>query len=390
MQTGGNARARTTMERIRRRLSQAVRSPAAGANVIARMVVTSAVATAPSLIVAVHDDPGIHPLAAVAPQPAFPAGPLAAARPAGPSTVAQVVGPPPPAAVSAPGVVNIPAAALTAYRNADGLMAQAEPGCGLSWNLLAGIGQIESRHAFGGKTDDHGTAVEPIFGPTLDGSLPGNEIIVAGRFSGRTVYARAMGPMQFLPSTWVHYAADGNGDGQADPQNLFDATLAAGRYLCSGGVNLRDRSQLISAVLRYNNSMPYTLNVLGWAEAYATGVPPGYLPPITGPLRPVGTTRPVARPANAGSTETRSEATQSVPEETRTQTWAERNSGSSTAGSSTSPRTGSSSTDSPATSATGSARTGSSGATTGAGTADSSSPRVKIGNGRTGGARGSE
>ncbi|WP_448392629.1 lytic transglycosylase domain-containing protein [Mycolicibacterium sp. XJ879] len=360
------------------------------------MVVTSAVATAPSLIVAVHDEPDIRPLAAVAPQPVFPAGPLAAARPTSPSPVSEVVGPPPPAALNAPGAVHIPAIALTAYRNADGLMARAEPGCGLSWNLLAGIGQIESRHAFGGKADHRGTAVEPIFGPTLDGSLPGNEIIVAARNSGRTVYARAMGPMQFLPSTWALFGADGNGDGHADSQNLFDATLAAARYLCSGGLDLRDRSQLITAVLRYNNSMPYTLNVLGWSEAYAAGTPPGYLPPITGPTRPVGSTRAVARPTNTGPAESGSGTTQSVPEQPSTQTWAERNAGSTRSGSPTG-QSGSSSAGSVSAGGSSGVRTGSSGGSgsssgsraTGTDTGNSS-PRVKIGNGRTGGARGTE
>ena len=93
-----------------------------------------------------------------------------------------------------------------------------------------------------------------------------------------------MGPMQFLPGTWARYASDGDGDGRADPQNLFDSTLAAARYLCSGGLNLRDQSQVLSAILRYNNSMPYARNVLGWAAAYATGVVPVDLPPITGPV----------------------------------------------------------------------------------------------------------
>ena len=97
-----------------------------------------------------------------------------------------------------------------------------------------------------------------------------------------------MGPMQFLPGTWARYASDGNGDGMADPQNLFDATLAAARYLCSGGLNLRDQSQVLSAILRYNNSMPYAQNVLGWAAAYATGVVPVDLPPLTGPPPPLG------------------------------------------------------------------------------------------------------
>jgi hypothetical protein len=93
--------------------------------------------------------------------------------------------------------------------------------------------------------------------------------------------------MQFLPGTWAHYASDGDGDGVADPQNLYDSTLAAARYLCSGGLNLRDPSQVMAAILRYNNSMPYAQNVLGWAAAYATGVVPVDLPPLIGPPPPI-------------------------------------------------------------------------------------------------------
>ena len=96
-----------------------------------------------------------------------------------------------------------------------------------------------------------------------------------------------MGPMQFLPGTWSRYASDGNGDGKADVQNVFDASLAAARYLCSGGLNLRDQSQVMTAILRYNNSVAYARNVLGWAAAYATGVVPVDLPPITGPIPPI-------------------------------------------------------------------------------------------------------
>ena len=177
--------------------------------------------------------------------------------------------------------------ALNAYRNAERMMAAAFPGCGVSWNLLAGIGRIESMHANGGATDARGTAVRPIYGPALDGTLPGNEIIVQSRSAGRVTYARAMGPMQFLPGTWSRYASDGNGDGKADVQNVFDASLAAARYLCSGGLNLRDQSQVMTAILRYNNSMAYAQNVLGWAAAYATGVVPVDLPPITGPIPPI-------------------------------------------------------------------------------------------------------
>ena len=190
--------------------------------------------------------------------------------------------------VNSPGALRIPSVALAAYRNAEQMMAGAAPGCGVSWNLLAGIGRIESMHANGGAVDAHGTAVRPIYGPALDGSLPGNEIIAQSNQAGRTVYARALGPMQFLPGTWSRYASDGDGDGKADPQNIFDATLAAARYLCSGGLNLRNQSQVLTAILRYNNSMAYAQNVLGWAAAYATGVQPVDLPMITGPVPALG------------------------------------------------------------------------------------------------------
>ena len=196
--------------------------------------------------------------------------------------------PPQAAVANSPSALGIPSMALAAYRNAEQMMATSNPNCGISWNLLAGIGRIESGHANGGATDARGTAIRPIYGPALDGTLPGNEVIVQSSVAGGVSYARAMGPMQFLPGTWVRYAADGDGDGMADPQNLYDSTLAAARYLCSGGLNLRDSSQVMAAILRYNNSMPYARNVLGWAAAYATGVVPVDLPPVTGPAPPLG------------------------------------------------------------------------------------------------------
>jgi membrane-bound lytic murein transglycosylase B len=167
-------------------------------------------------------------------------------------------------------------------------MAVSNPDCGVSWNLLAGIGRIESGHANGGATDANGTTLRPIYGPVLDGTLPGNEVILASSAADGAAYARAIGPMQFLPSTWAHYASDGDGDGVADPQNLYDSTLAAARYLCNGNLNLRDPSQTMRAILRYNNSVPYARNVLGWAAAYTTGVVPVDLPPIAGAPPPLG------------------------------------------------------------------------------------------------------
>jgi membrane-bound lytic murein transglycosylase B len=222
---------------------------------------------------------------AVARPPASPH--IAAATKSAPPPAAKPA-PPPATVVNSPSAPGIPSMALAAYRNAEHMMATSNPDCGISWNLLAGIGRIESGHANGGATDARGTAVRPIYGPALDGTLPGNEVIVQRSAAGGVTYTRAMGPMQFLPGTWARYAADGDGDGVADPQNLYDSTLAAARYLCSGGLNLRDPSQVMTAILRYNNSIPYARNVLGWAAAYATGVVPLDLPPVTGPAPALG------------------------------------------------------------------------------------------------------
>ena len=190
----------------------------------------------------------VTPLAAVAPTPLQDlTGPSVVAMAKVPTSMhvasTTTSAPPPAVMVSAPGALRIPSIALSAYRNAERMMARAFPSCGVSWNLLAGIGRIESGHANNGATDARGTAVNPIYGPALDGTLPGNEIIVSASQLGRVSYARAMGPMQFLPGTWSRYASDGDGNGKADPQNVYDASLAAARYLCSGGLNLRISSR---------------------------------------------------------------------------------------------------------------------------------------------------
>jgi membrane-bound lytic murein transglycosylase B len=268
-----------------------MRSPALGIAAITPLVFAGAVGASPSTHPPTRDS-AVTPLAAVAPPPGDRSGASVVAVKKEPTpfhiaSAANISGPAPAAVVNAPGALRIPMMALNAYQNAERMMAAANPGCGVSWNLLAGIGRIESMHANGGATDASGSAVRPIYGPALDGTLPGNEVIELSRSANRVTYARAMGPMQFLPGTWSRYASDGNGDGKADVQNLFDSSLAAARYLCSGGLNLRDQSQVMTAILRYNNSMAYAQNVLGWAAAYATGVVPVDLPPITGPIPPI-------------------------------------------------------------------------------------------------------
>ncbi|WP_083700306.1 lytic transglycosylase domain-containing protein [Mycobacterium sp. IS-836] len=296
MRIGGRWGARPAAAAAANRAAGVTRTPAFGVAVITPLVLAGAVGAAAPPLHGKGPIPSVHavvsPVAAVSPAVPDLSGPAVIAIEHAPTAFHVAAGaasaPPPPRIVNAPGALGIPTIALTAYRSAEQKMAAEAPGCGISWNLLAGIGRIESGHAGGGAVDARGTAVVPIYGPALDGTLPGNEVILQSSVGNRPTYARAMGPMQFLPGTWARYASDGKGDGTADPQNLFDATLAAARYLCSGGLNLRDPAQVMSAILRYNNSMPYAQNVLGWAAAYATGVVPVDLPPITGPPPPLG------------------------------------------------------------------------------------------------------
>ncbi|WP_433591634.1 lytic transglycosylase domain-containing protein [Nocardia sp. CA-145437] len=181
-------------------------------------------------------------------------------------------------AARAAGPLGMPGIAHDAYQNAEHVLAVENPTCNMPWNLLAGIGRVESTHGFGGKVDEDGNPLQPIYGPVLDGSLYGNNVIQTsdgGDLDGLSgSYRRAVGPMQFLPETWRKYAADGNGDGIADPQNIYDATLTAGKYLCSGGLDMRDPGQQTRAILRYNNSMAYVANVMAWETAYGSGIAP--------------------------------------------------------------------------------------------------------------------
>ncbi|EOM76098.1 lytic transglycosylase [Rhodococcus rhodnii] len=188
------------------------------------------------------------------------------------------------------GTLGIPEIVLNAYRAAELQLMAEQPGCGVSWNLLAGIGRIESGHARGGRIDSIGTTVSPILGPTLDGTLAGNAVIRdtdGGAIDGDPHHDRAVGAMQFIPSTWASWASDGNADGVADPNNVFDAALASARYLCSGGVDMRQRDQLHRAVLRYNNSSAYVADVLLWSDSYARGtIAPQDAAPVPAPVDP--------------------------------------------------------------------------------------------------------
>ena len=110
---------------------------------------------------------------------------------------------------------------------------------GLSWTVLAAIGQIES---------GDGANV----GPSTAGAL---------------------GPMQFLPSTWTIWGIDGFGQtGPPDVMNPYDAVPSAARLLCADGA-ARGGAALSAAIFDYNHADWYVREVLQLAAAYAGEFP---------------------------------------------------------------------------------------------------------------------
>ncbi len=166
---------------------------------------------------------------------------------------------------------GVPAVALAAYARAE---LQSPRSCGLGWTTLAGIGWVESQHGMiGGRTlRADGTPSRKILGPALDGG-PGVKAIPATsesvQWHGDPAWDHAIGPMQFIPSTWDTWAADGDGDGVADPHDLDDAALAAADYLCADGRDLTSAAGWTGGVLSYNGADFYLRAVHTAAVTYA-------------------------------------------------------------------------------------------------------------------------
>lgn len=105
----------------------------------------------------------------------------------------------------------------------------------LSWTVLAAIGQIES-------------ADGENMGPSTAGAL---------------------GPMQFLPSTWAQWGTDGFGlTGTPDVMNPYDAVPSAARLLCADGAAAGGQA-LRQAIFGYNHAWWYVNEVLALAAQYA-------------------------------------------------------------------------------------------------------------------------
>ena len=132
-----------------------------------------------------------------------------------------------------PVATNIPAGAPANYLNL--FKASAAKYCpGMSWTVLAAIGQIESG----------------------DGANNGPSS------------AGALGPMQFMPSTWAEWGINGFGPpGTPDIMNPLDAIPSAARMLCAAGAG--NPATLSRAIFAYNHADWYVAEVLALASEYA-------------------------------------------------------------------------------------------------------------------------
>jgi Transglycosylase SLT domain len=105
---------------------------------------------------------------------------------------------------------------------------------GLSWTVLAAIGQIESG----------------------DGANNGPSS------------AGALGPMQFMPGTWKVWGMTAFGErGPPNIMDPYDAVPAAARYLCASGAGTA--GGLRGAIFAYNHASWYVAEVLALARQYA-------------------------------------------------------------------------------------------------------------------------
>jgi hypothetical protein len=168
--------------------------------------------------------------------------------------------------------LSIPPVAMQAYGYAELITARTTPRCKLTWTTLAGIGKIESDHGRtnGSVVQEDGKSVPPIVGPPLDGQSNRKSIkdTDGGAIDTDKTWDRAVGPMQFLPSTWKQFGVDADADGVTDVNDIDDASLSAAAYLCANGRDLSTLEGWNAAIHAYNIPEEYRTAVFNATNDY--------------------------------------------------------------------------------------------------------------------------
>ena len=225
-----------------------------------------------AIIVGLSPKPGSMPLATPTPEPTYAAPaapPVGVAQPASES-IADLVDEEWLIATAAR--TGIPVRALSAYAGAALWKAAQMPACGISWNTLAAIGYVESRHgSYGGAViAPDGEISPPIYGVALAGGstqhIPDSD---NGKFDKDEQYDRAIGPMQMIPESWKNWRTDANADHHRDPHNMFDAVMAAANYLCRASPDMVGEPGWRAGIASYNSAPSYLHAVARAAIEYA-------------------------------------------------------------------------------------------------------------------------
>ena len=135
---------------------------------------------------------------------------------------------------------------------------------------------VESHHGTyrGATIAPNGDVSPPIRGVRLDGTNGNLEIVDSEEsMDGDPVYARAMGPMQFIPETWRLYGVDANNDGVISPDNFDDAALSAAGYLCFRGQGPGHPARLDERAARLQPLRPVRPHGAGLGDGVRAGHP---------------------------------------------------------------------------------------------------------------------
>jgi membrane-bound lytic murein transglycosylase B len=170
------------------------------------------------------------------------------------------------------GKLAIPQVALESYGYAEWVLQQTRPDCKVQWTTLAAIGKLTTDHGRqgGASLDARGRMRPALIGPALNGS-PGTAKVAdtdGGALDGDHTWDHAVGPMQTLPAMWRVSGVDADGDNLADPQDIDDAALAAGYYLCAAGKDLTVVGNWKAAVTGYYAMGPQIDKVFDAAQDY--------------------------------------------------------------------------------------------------------------------------